>query len=77
MAKSEPTNIYPVHVICCNDAMVFVVVGTYEQALKRLEAEAQAAWSGCHKYHYPDKKTYRELVHWGIYTVHGEMYEPL
>ena len=77
MAKSEPTNIYPVHVICCNDAIISVVIGTEEQVLAKLEVEALADWEHRYKWEYQYYKEYRNRLHWNLHTVNGEAYEPL
>jgi len=77
MPKSNPTPIYPVHVICCNDAVMFVVIGTDAQARDRLEVEALRDWQTGYKWKYPEYKTYRRLLYWHLNTVNGEMYGPV
>lgn len=78
MAKSDPTPIYPVHVICCNDAVMFVVIGgTEAQARDRIEVEALRDWETGYKWKYPEYKKYRSRMYWRAHIVNGEIHDPL
>lgn len=56
------------HVVCCNDAVMAVVIGTEEQAEEAMEPMIAADYERT-KWHYKDGVEYLSRLYWHTHTV--------
>lgn len=71
----EPAEENGFHVICCNDCVEFVVVGSEQAAEKKLEELAAAHYQRVGRWQYADVTQYRQVYYWHVHTVDGELGE--
>lgn len=60
-----------IHVICCNDMVMFAVVDDEIKAKARLD-ELRTADYQRNKWSYKDEAEYKMQCYWHIHTVNGE-----
>lgn len=63
-----------VHVICMNDSVEFAVIGSEEQARKKLDLLQADNWER-NRHYFDGYDNYKQHCCWHIHTVEGERHE--
>lgn len=63
-----------VHVICCNDAVEYAVVGDETKAVDKM-AELRAEHIERNRWNFRDEEEYKLCCFWHIHTVDGDIYD--
>jgi hypothetical protein len=76
------STIFDAHVICCNDSVEYVVLGSLMRANEKMEELARAMYERQGEAHWRDQMRYstakspyaafRDRCYWHIHTVEGE-----
>lgn len=66
-------NISHAHVICMNDGVEHVVIGTEDQAKAKMSELKAAYWARCHWNFNNDASKYETQCYWHIHTVAAEI----